>query len=100
VCSIVAATTDIERSIGQHRPCRWSCRGASRRPVRTASSLRAALSALAISSSSFPHYSRNLNTGMNSLWTSEMAVARQTILHDEEHPSRLVLTVAPGVRAP
>ena len=50
--------------------------------------------------SSFPHYARNLNTGKNSLWTSDMAVATQTILHDGRNPSRLVLSVAPGVRAP
>jgi hypothetical protein len=55
---------------------------------------------LEISSSNFPHYSRNLNTGMNSLWTSKIMVAHQTILHDDEHPSRLVLSVAPGVHAP
>lgn len=55
---------------------------------------------LEISSSSFPHYSRNLNTGMNSLWTSDTVVARQTILHDDEHPSRLVLNLAPGIHAP
>ncbi len=55
---------------------------------------------LEISSSSFPHYARNLNTGKNSNWTSDMAVASQTILHSARHPSRLVLIVAPGVRAP
>ncbi len=55
---------------------------------------------LEISSSSFPHYARNLNTGMNSNWTSEMEVATQTVLHSSHHPSRLVLVVAPGVRAP
>lgn len=55
---------------------------------------------LEISSSNFPHYARNLNTGKNSLWTSEMDVATQTILHDGRHPSRLILSIAPGVRAP
>ncbi len=55
---------------------------------------------LEISSSNFPHYARNLNTGENSNFTSETAVARQTVLHDEDHPSRLVLSVAPDVRAP
>ena len=30
---------------------------------------------------------------------SEMAVAKQTVLHDDEQPSRLVLQ-APGVSAP
>jgi hypothetical protein len=29
-----------------------------------------------------------------------MAVATQTILHSAKHASRLVLVVAPGVRAP
>jgi hypothetical protein len=46
------------------------------------------------------HYARNLNTGKNSNFTSEIAVAKQSILHDDEHPSRLVLRVAPSVRAP
>jgi len=55
---------------------------------------------LEISSSSFPHYARNLNTGKPNEWTAEIAVARQTILHDEGHPSRLVLSVAPDVHAP
>ncbi|TMA26072.1 MAG: CocE/NonD family hydrolase [Deltaproteobacteria bacterium] len=55
---------------------------------------------LEISSSNFPHYARNLNTGENSTWTSDTAVAHQTILHDEGHPSRLMIFVAPGVHAP
>src|SRR5262249_39660719 len=55
---------------------------------------------LEISSSSFPHYARNLNTGKNSNWTSEMEVATQTILHSSRHPSRLVLGVGRAVRAP
>jgi putative CocE/NonD family hydrolase len=55
---------------------------------------------LEISSSNFPHYARNLNTGANSNFTAETAVAHQTILHDEKHPSRLVFEVAPGVHAP
>ncbi|HVP67638.1 MAG TPA: CocE/NonD family hydrolase [Anaeromyxobacteraceae bacterium] len=54
---------------------------------------------LEISSSNFPHYDRNLNTGKVSEWTSDMAVAHQTILHDGWHPSHLVLPVAP-VTAP
>jgi putative CocE/NonD family hydrolase len=55
---------------------------------------------LEVSSSSFPHFARNLNTGRSNEETSQVEVARQTILHDEEHPSRLVLPVAPGVHAP
>ena len=50
---------------------------------------------LEISSSSFPHYDRNLNTGKVNEWSSEMKVAHQTVLHDKHHPSRLVLPIAP-----
>ena len=48
-----------------------------------------------ISSSSFPHYDRNLNTGKVNEWTAEMKVAHQTVLHDRHHPSRVVLPIAP-----
>jgi uncharacterized protein len=48
---------------------------------------------LEISSSNFPHYDRNLNTGEEPGFGSEMRTARQTILHDAEHPSRLILPI-------
>jgi putative CocE/NonD family hydrolase len=51
---------------------------------------------LEISSSAFPKYDRNLNTGAPLGKTSEMAVAEQTIYHDAEHPSAIVLPVIPG----
>jgi putative CocE/NonD family hydrolase len=52
---------------------------------------------LEISSSNFPHYARNLNTGEPSETGSETAVAHQTIWHDDGHPSWLELPVLPGV---
>ncbi len=55
---------------------------------------------LEISSSNFPHYSRNLNTGRSNEEDDRVEVARQTILHDEDHPSRLMLPVVPGVSVP
>jgi uncharacterized protein len=55
---------------------------------------------LEISSSSFPHYDRNLNTGKVNEWTSETEVAHQTVLHDRSHPSHLVLPIVPNVSAP
>jgi putative CocE/NonD family hydrolase len=55
---------------------------------------------LEISSSNFPHYARNLNTGLSNEATSSMQIAEQMILHDGAHRSRLVLPVAPGVQAP
>lgn len=44
-----------------------------------------------ITSSSFPRWDRNLNTGRDGVDSAEMAVARQRILHDPAHPSRLTL---------
>jgi len=50
-----------------------------------------------VTSSHFPHWDRNLNTG-NPVGTERLAdrrVAVQTVLHDSAHPSRVVL---PGLR--
>ena len=51
---------------------------------------------LEISSSNFPHYSRNLNTGAEPGYGDEKRTARQTILHDAEHPSRIILPIMPS----
>jgi hypothetical protein len=48
---------------------------------------------LEISSSNFPHYDRNPNTGRRFGMDSELAVAEQTIYHDPEHPSKIVLPI-------
>jgi len=53
-----------------------------------------------ISSSSFPHYERNLNTGNSNEGTAETQVAHQTVLHDGKHPSHLLLPIVPSVSAP
>ncbi len=50
---------------------------------------------LEISSSAFPKYDRNLNTGEPLGKTSTMAVAEQRIYHDAEHPSAVVLPIIP-----
>ena len=50
---------------------------------------------LEISSSAFPKYDRNPNTGAPLGITTEMVVAEQRIYHDEGHPSALVLPVIP-----
>ena len=55
---------------------------------------------LEISSSNFPHFDRNLNTAAPLGEGDEMAPASQRVLHDAGHPSRLVIQVAPDVRAP
>ena len=48
---------------------------------------------LQITSSNFPEYGRNLNTGEDNGTTSAMVKASQVIYHDSEHPSKLVLPV-------
>lgn len=48
-----------------------------------------------IASSFFPVYSRNLNTGKDNLTTTEMQPAHQTIYHDAEHPSQILLPIIP-----
>jgi putative CocE/NonD family hydrolase len=50
---------------------------------------------LEVTSSSFPLWDRNLNTGEHPNRGARMQVARQEILHDADHPSRLRLPVIP-----
>jgi putative CocE/NonD family hydrolase len=48
-----------------------------------------------ITSSNFPRWDRNPNTGHAFGADSEMVVAHQTILHDHQHPSYITLPVVP-----
>jgi putative CocE/NonD family hydrolase len=50
---------------------------------------------LHITSSSFPRWDRNPNTGHPFGTDTELRLARQEILHDREHPSRAVLPMVP-----
>ena len=50
---------------------------------------------LAISSSNFPRFSRNLNTGGDNEREARFVQARQTIYHDAARPSHVVLPVVP-----
>jgi putative CocE/NonD family hydrolase len=49
-----------------------------------------------VSSSNFPFYARNLNTGANNNTTTEMRVAHTRIVHSPEHPSHIVLPIVPA----
>jgi len=53
---------------------------------------------LDISSSSFPHLARNHNTGEHPAHDAKFVVAKQTVLHDAQHPSFLELSIAPHVK--
>ena len=52
---------------------------------------------LEVSSSNFPRFDRNLNTGETAIaHATRKVVATNTLLHDAAHPSALVLTVLPN----
>jgi len=48
-----------------------------------------------ISSSDFPNFDRNLNTGGKEYADPTITVARQTVFHDAARPSRIILPVIP-----
>ena len=52
-----------------------------------------------ISSSWFPYYLRNLNTGADNIGLETRSViAKQTIYHDAKHPSHVLLPVIPKLQ--
>ena len=48
-----------------------------------------------VSSSNFPHYDRNLNTGGDQGHSARMVKALNSVYHNREHPSALILPVVP-----
>jgi putative CocE/NonD family hydrolase len=48
---------------------------------------------LEVSSSNFPRFDRNLNTGKDDVTDAEIVKATNTVLHDAAHPSALILPV-------
>jgi putative CocE/NonD family hydrolase len=50
---------------------------------------------LHVTSSNFPRWDRNPNTGHPFGQDAELSVAQQTILHDRDHPSNVLLAVVP-----
>lgn len=50
---------------------------------------------LEVSSSNFPRFDRNLNTGEGPAFATKYVSATNTIYHDSEHPSAVVLPVVP-----
>jgi len=51
---------------------------------------------LEISSSNFPRFDRNLNTGAPIADDASPRIARQRIVHDSEHPSHVLLPIIPA----
>ncbi len=50
---------------------------------------------LEVSSSNFPRFDRNLNTGKSAADDSTFVQAANTVLHDAQHPSALILPIVP-----
>jgi putative CocE/NonD family hydrolase len=50
---------------------------------------------LYVSSSNFPRFNRNPNTAESTLGATGMVKATQTIYHNAEHPSALILPIVP-----
>jgi len=50
---------------------------------------------LEIASSNFPRFDRNPNTGHRTSDDAELRTALQTVLHDADHPSHIVLPIIP-----
>jgi putative CocE/NonD family hydrolase len=48
-----------------------------------------------ISSSNFPRFDRNLNTGEDAATGTRWQIARQTVFHDARYPSHIVLPIIP-----
>jgi putative CocE/NonD family hydrolase len=53
-----------------------------------------------LSSSNFPRFDRNLNSGADAATDATSVKATNTIYHDREHPSALVLTLLPHTPKP
>jgi len=50
---------------------------------------------LEVSSSNFPRFDKNLNTGDETTVGGKSSPATNTIYHDAEHPSALILPIVP-----
>jgi uncharacterized protein len=50
---------------------------------------------LEVSSSNFPRFDRNLNTGKSAADDATSVKANNTVLHDSDHPSALILPIVP-----
>ena len=48
-----------------------------------------------VSSSNFPRFDRNLNTGRSLMAETEVRVAQQTVHHSRKYPSHILLPVVP-----
>jgi putative CocE/NonD family hydrolase len=51
---------------------------------------------LEVSSSNFPRFDRNLNTGEEAATGKNLVSATNTILHDAKHPSALLVPIVPA----
>ena len=86
---------------GYDKPLAWMAPGqvykVTFQPIDTSNTFKAGHKLrLAVSSSNFPRFDRNLNTGGNNVDEKAGVIAHNTIHHDVQHPSQITFTVVPG----
>jgi len=86
---------------GYDKPLAWMSPGevykVTFQPIDTSNYFKAGHKLrVAISSSNFPRFDRNLNTGGNNYDEAKGVIARNAVHHDAQHPSQITITVVPG----
>jgi predicted acyl esterase len=51
-----------------------------------------------VSSSNFPRFDRNLNTGGTNVDEDHGVIADNAVHHDSQHPSKITITVVPNAQ--
>jgi uncharacterized protein len=65
-------------------------------PLNTSNTFRAGHRLrIEVSSSNFPRFDRNLNTGGHNYDEAAFVVAKNAVHHSKQYPSRVTVTVAP-----
>jgi putative CocE/NonD family hydrolase len=86
---------------GYDKPLAWMERGkvyqVAPQPLTTSNTFKAGHRLrIEVSSSNFPRFDRNLNTGGNNYDETAFVVARNSVHHSKRYPSRLTVTVVPS----
>lgn len=86
---------------GYDKPLAWMSPGeiykVTFQPIDTSNYFKAGHKLrVAVSSSNFPRFDRNLNTGGNNYDEAKGVIATNAVHHDAEHPSQITITVVPG----
>ncbi len=90
---------------GYDKPLAWMEKGevyeVTLQPLTTSNTFEAGHRLrIEVSSSNFPRFDRNLNTGGNNYDEAAFKVARNSVHHSKKYPSRVTVTVVPRAAKP